>query len=274
MRKLIHIHKRDNLTTNGGFYVMDWLQAIILGIIQGLTEFLPISSTGHLFLGRKLFGLEEAGLFLDTMLHIGTFIALIVFYKDILLKLIKNPFSRLTLLLIVGTIPAVIAGVLFSDFFDEISKTGVTIGWEFLITGLFLWFADSIKKGEKKVEDLTLFDSLFIGSFQAFAIFPAISRSAMTIVGAIIRKMDKEAAAYFSFLLSIPAIFGGVVFQMKDIYTGNIPQISFLSMLCATIASAIFGYIAVKFMISFVKKRSLKIFAVYVFALGLVVLFI
>ncbi|MGG0853716.1 undecaprenyl-diphosphate phosphatase [Metabacillus fastidiosus] len=253
---------------------MDWLQAVILGIIQGLTEFLPISSTGHLFLGRKLFGLEEAGLFLDTMLHIGTFIALIVFYKDILLKLIKKPFSRLTLLLIVGTIPAVIAGVLFSDFFDEISKTGVTIGWEFLITGLFLWFADSIKKGEKKVEDLTLFDSLFIGSFQAFAIFPAISRSAMTIVGAIIRKMDKEAAAYFSFLLSIPAIFGGVVFQMKDIYTGNIPQISFLSMLCATIASAIFGYIAVKFMISFVKKRSLKIFAIYVFALGLVVLFI
>ncbi|MBM7606410.1 undecaprenyl-diphosphatase [Metabacillus crassostreae] len=251
---------------------MDWLQAIILGIIQGLTEFIPISSTGHLYLGRNFFGLEEAGLFLDTMLHIGTLIALFVFYKDILVKLIKNPFSRIGLLLIVGTIPAVIAGLLFNDYFETISKTGVTIGWEFLVTGLFLWFADSIKNGEKKVDDITFFDSFFIGSFQAIAIFPAISRSGMTIVGALIRKMDKEAAAYFSFLLSIPAICGGVIFQFKDILSGNVPQISFTSMLVATIASAIFGYIAVKFMISFVKNKSLKLFAIYVWVLGITIL--
>lgn len=251
---------------------MDWLQAFILGLIQGLTEFIPISSTGHLYLGRKLFGLEEAGLFLDTMLHIGTLIALLVFYKEIILKLLTKPFSRLTALLIVGTIPAVIAGVIFSDFFDDISKTGVTIGWEFLLTGLFLWFADSIRNGSKKIDELSFFDSFFIGSFQAFAIFPAISRSGMTIVGALIRKMDKEAAAYFSFLLSIPAICGGVIFQLKDVATGNVPQISFLSMLVATLASAFFGYIAVRFMISFVKKRSLKIFAVYVWILGGVII--
>ncbi|MFD2213218.1 undecaprenyl-diphosphate phosphatase [Metabacillus endolithicus] len=251
---------------------MDWLQAIILGIIQGLTEFIPISSTGHLYLGRNFFGLEEAGLFLDTMLHLGTLIALVVFYKDILLKLIKNPFSRITALLVIGTIPAVIAGVLFSDYFDSISKSGVTIGWEFLITGAFLWFADSIKNGAKKVEDISLFDSFFIGSFQAFAIFPAISRSGMTIVGALMRKMDKEAAAYFSFLLSIPAICGGVIFQLKDIASGNVPQISLTSMFIATLASAIFGYIAVKFMISFVKNKSLKLFAVYVWILGVVII--
>jgi undecaprenyl-diphosphatase len=251
---------------------MDWLQAFVLGVIQGLTEFIPISSTGHLYLGRKLFGLEEAGLFLDTMLHIGTLIALLVFYKDIVIKLVKKPFSRLTLLLIVGTIPAVIAGVLFSDFFDDISKTGVTIGWEFLVTGVFLWFADSIKNGAKKIDNLSLFDSFFIGSFQAFAIFPAISRSGMTIVGALIRKMDKEAAAYFSFLLSIPAICGGVIFQLKDIASGNVPQISFLSMFIATLASAFFGYIAVRFMISFVKRKSLKIFAIYVWILGGVII--
>ncbi|KKI93945.1 UDP pyrophosphate phosphatase [Bacillus sp. SA1-12] len=253
---------------------MDWLQAIILGIIQGLTEFIPISSTGHLYLGRKLFGLEEAGLFLDTMLHIGTLIALLVFYKDILMTLLKKPFSRLTALLVVGTIPAVIAGVLFSDFFDEISKTGVTIGWEFLLTGIFLWFADSIKNGAKKLDDLSLFDSFFIGSFQAFAIFPAISRSGMTIVGALIRKMDKEAAAYFSFLLSIPAICGGVIFQLKDVLTGDVPQISFVSMLVATLTSAFFGYLAVRFMISFVKRKSLKIFAVYVWGLGTLIIFL
>ncbi|PGT82365.1 MULTISPECIES: undecaprenyl-diphosphate phosphatase [Bacillaceae] len=251
---------------------MDWLQAIILGIIQGLTEFIPISSTGHLYLGRNFFGLEEAGLFLDTMLHLGTLIALVVFYKDILLKLIKNPFSRITALLVIGTIPAVIAGVLFSDYFDSISKSGVTIGWEFLVTGAFLWFADSIKNGAKKVEDISLFDSFFIGSFQAFAIFPAISRSGMTIVGALMRKMDKEAAAYFSFLLSIPAICGGVIYQLKDMVSGNVPQISLTSMFIATLASAIFGYIAVKFMISFVKNKSLKLFAVYVWILGVVII--
>lgn len=251
---------------------MDWIQAIILGIIQGLTEFIPISSTGHLYLGRNFFGLEEAGLFLDTMLHLGTLIALIVFYKEILIKLIKKPFSRITALLVVGTIPAVMTGVLFSDYFDELSKSGVSIGWEFLITGLFLWFADSIKNGSKKVENLSLFDSFFIGSFQALAIFPAISRSGMTIVGALLRKMDKEAAAYFSFLLSIPAICGGVIYQLKDMISGSVPQISLSSMFIATLSSAIFGYIAVRFMIAFVKYRSLKIFAIYVWILGIIII--
>ncbi|WP_226530119.1 undecaprenyl-diphosphate phosphatase [Metabacillus niabensis] len=251
---------------------MDWIQAVILGIIQGLTEFIPISSTGHLYLGRNFFGLEEAGLFLDTMLHLGTLIALIVFYKEILIKLIKRPFSRITALLVVGTIPAVMTGVLFSDYFDELSKSGVSIGWEFLITGLFLWFADSIKNGSKKVENLSLFDSFFIGSFQALAIFPAISRSGMTIVGALLRKMDKEAAAYFSFLLSIPAICGGIIYQLKDMISGSVPQISLSSMFIATLSSAIFGYIAVRFMIAFVKYRSLKIFAVYVWILGIIII--
>ena len=111
------------------------IEAFILGLIQGLTEFLPISSTGHLYLGRNLFGLEEAGLLLDTMLHVGTLLAVFVFYKNEFIKIFKNPFGKLTFLLVVGTLPAVVVGLLFEDYFDEISKTGVTIGWEFLITG-------------------------------------------------------------------------------------------------------------------------------------------
>lgn len=248
---------------------MDWLEAIILGIIQGLTEFLPISSTGHLYIGRNLFGLNEAGLFLDTMLHIGTFIALLVFYKDIIVKLIRNPFSKLTVLLIVGTIPAVVAGLLFNDLFENISKTGVTVGWEFLITGGFLWFADSIKDGAKKLDQISVTDSLVIGSFQAIAIFPAISRSGLTIVGALIRKIEKGTAAYFSFLLSLPAIFGGIVYQSTDLFSGEQSEISIGFLLLATVASGISGYLAVKWMISFVKHRSLKLFAVYVWVLGI-----
>lgn len=173
------------------------LEALILGIIQGLTEFLPISSTGHLYLGRNLFGLQEAGLLLDTMLHVGTLLAVFVFYKDEFIKIIKKPFSKLTFLLIVGTIPAVIFGLAFKDYIDEISKTGVTIGWEFLITGLFLWLADSAKNGHKRMDDISYKDAFIIGTFQAVAIMPAISRSGMTIVAALWRKLDRKRQPIF-----------------------------------------------------------------------------
>ncbi|HWO96474.1 MAG TPA: undecaprenyl-diphosphate phosphatase [Bacillus sp. (in: firmicutes)] len=251
---------------------MSWFEAFILGIIQGLTEFLPISSTGHLYLGRHTFGLDEAGLFLDTMLHIGTLLAVFVFYKDELLHMIKKPFGKMTFLLIVGTIPAVVIGLSFKDYFEEISKTGVTIGWEFLVTGLFLWFSDSIRDGRKKMEDITYTDAFIIGSFQAAAIFPAISRSGLTIAAALMRKLDRGTAAYFSFLLSTPAILGAVVLQLGDLFGGQTEQVSLISLFIGTLSSAIFGYIAVKWMIDFLKKRSLKVFAVYVWTLGLIVL--
>ena len=249
------------------------LEALILGIIQGLTEFLPISSTGHLYLGRNLFGLQEAGLLLDTMLHVGTLLAVFVFYKDEFIKIIKNPFSKLTFLLIVGTIPAVLFGLTLKDYIDEISKTGVTIGWEFLVTGLFLWLADSAKNGYKKMDDISYKDALIIGTFQAVAIMPAISRSGMTIVAALWRKLDRETAAYFSFLLSTPAIAGAIVLQTKDLLGGAGEEISLSALLVGIISSAIFGYIAVKWMIGYLKKNSLKPFAIYVWALGIIVLF-
>ncbi len=248
------------------------IEAFILGLIQGLTEFLPISSTGHLYIGRNLYGLNEAGLLLDTMLHIGTLLAVLVFYKDEFLKIIKNPFGKLTGLLVIGTIPAVIFGFAFKDYFEEISKTGVTIGWEFLITGIFLWFAETIKKGSKKMGDITYGDALFIGTFQAAAIFPAISRSGFTIVAALMRKLDRETAAYFSFLLSTPAIVGAIVLQSLDLMEGQGEQIPIGSLLVGIIASAIFGYIAVKWMINFLKNHSLKAFAVYVWILGIFIL--
>ncbi|WP_042461805.1 undecaprenyl-diphosphate phosphatase [Neobacillus dielmonensis] len=249
------------------------LEAFILGIIQGLTEFLPISSTGHLYLGRNLFGLQEAGLLLDTMLHVGTLLAVFVFYKDEFIKIIKKPFSKLTFLLIVGTIPAVIFGLAFKDYIDEISKTGVTIGWEFLVTGLFLWLADSAKNGYKKMDDISYKDAFVIGTFQAVAIMPAISRSGMTIVAALWRKLDRETAAYFSFLLSTPAIAGAIVLQAKDLLGGGGEEISLSALLVGIISSAFFGYVAVKWMVGYLKKHSLKPFAVYVWILGLVVLF-
>lgn len=244
------------------------LEAFILGIIQGLTEFLPISSTGHLYLGRHLFQLQEAGLLLDTMLHIGTLLAILLFYRHEFIKIVKNPFGKVTWLLIIGTIPAVITGFIFKDYFDEISKTGVTIGWEFLLTGCFLWFAETIRQGRKKMADISIGDALFIGIFQAVAIFPAISRSGFTIVAALIRKLDRETAAYFSFLLSTPAIIGAIILQSFELIEGSGEDIAFSSLLIGIITSAIFGYIAVKWMINYLKSHSLKAFAIYVWILG------
>ncbi|MGE8204219.1 undecaprenyl-diphosphate phosphatase [Heyndrickxia sp. NPDC080065] len=244
------------------------LQAFILGIIQGLTEFLPISSTGHLYIGRHLFHLDDAGLFLDTMLHVGTFLAIVVVYKDEFWKMICHPFSKLTYIMIIGTIPAVVVGLLLKDFFEEISKTGVTIGWEFLATGLILWFSEKAKKGSKKLEDIGYSDALIIGTFQAAAIFPALSRSGLTIAAGLIRKLDRETAAYFSFLLSTPAILGGIVLQGKDLFTGQVESVTLTGLLIGTITSAIFGYMAIVGMVNFLKKKSLKIFAYYVWILG------
>lgn len=249
------------------------LESFILGMIQGLTEFLPISSTGHLYLGRNLFGLQEAGLLLDTMLHLGTLLAVLIFYKHEFMKILKNPFSKLTALLIVGTIPAVVIGLLFKDFFDEISKTGVTVGWEFLITGVFLWFAEYAKNGYKKMDDITYKDAFIIGTFQAAAIFPAISRSGFTIVAALWRKLDRETAAYFSFLLSTPAIAGAVLLQILDLASGKGEEITLSALLVGIVSSAVFGYIAIRWMVNYLKKHSLKPFAVYTWVLGLVILF-
>lgn len=253
---------------------MNWLEAAILGAIQGLTEFLPVSSTGHLFLGRHFFGLDEAGLFLDTMLHLGTLIALVIIYWTDLLAIARRPLSKLTMLLILGTIPAIVVGLTFRDFFEEISKTGVTIGWEFMATGLILWYADNLKeKGFKKVNDISYADALIIGTFQGAAILPAISRSGLTIAAALIRKVNKETAAYFSFLLSIPAIAGAVLLQSYSLYQGHMESMPLSSLFIGTIMSGVFGYLAVKWMFSILKRGSLKVFSVYVLLLGIIVLF-
>lgn len=248
---------------------MSSIEAFILGIIQGLTEFLPISSTGHLYIGRHLFGLDEAGLLLDTLLHIGTLLAVLVFYKNEWKKLVKKPFSKLTLLLIVGTLPAVVVGLLFKDFFDEISITGKTIGWEFIFTGIILFLADKKRVGSRTMEELTWKDALFIGTFQALAIFPAVSRSGLTIAAALFKGMERKSAAYFSFLLSTQAILGGVILQGKDMFTGKVEQISFFPLLIGTLASALFGYLAISWMINLLKKHSLKLFGYYVVFLGI-----
>lgn len=249
------------------------LKVIMLGIVQGLTEFLPISSSGHLLLGRKLLGLSDAGLLLDTMLHLGTLIAVVVvFWKDIV-YMIQNPFSKLSLLIVTGTIPTIIIGFTFMDFFEEIALSGLTVGWGFLITGTLLWVADNMKaKGTKDISEISFKDALIVGTLQGAAIFPAVSRSGSTIAGALFRGINRQSAARFSFLLSLPAIIGAVILQGAKLAGGQIESTGFVPLIFGTLAAALSGYVAVKWMLAILQRGSLKIFSFYVWFLGVGVL--
>lgn len=252
--------------------MLEYLESIILGIVQGLTEFLPISSTGHLVLFGKLFGLREAGLLFDTMLHLGTLLAVVIVYWSEIKYIITHPFSKLTKLLVVGTIPTGIIGLAFKDFFEEISKTGQTIGVEFLVTGFIIYAVESMRRGHRSFDQINYTDALIIGTLQGAAILPAISRSGLTIAGALMRKIDRAEAARFSFLLSLPAILGATVLQTKDLLENPMETAKLMPMVVGTIFAAIFGYIAIRWMIKIISTGSMKGFAVYVWILGAIII--
>lgn len=244
--------------------------AIILGTIQGFTEFLPISSSGHLVLFQKILGLESGALSFDIALHLATALAVIWVFRDELFRLVKKPLSREVGLLILGTIPAVVFALAFSNFIEKIFSSGSTLGFEFLITAGILFFADGYA-GKRSLESMTAKDALVIGAGQAVSILPAISRSGTTIATGLISGLNRETALKFSFLLSIPAILGAAVL---DIMKGGLSGAALISpvYLAGTVASFVFGILAIRFMLRVFSQKSLKPFAVYVSALGLLII--
>jgi len=255
---------------------MNFLQAFSLGAVQGLTEFLPVSSSGHLVLLQNIFGLKENVLTFDIAVHFATMLAVIaVFWKDIL-GILKKPFAKLTWLLVIGTLPAVLVGLTLKKTVEGLFEGGRTLGLEFIATGVILWLVESVRKGDKKLEGTSPLDALWIGAAQAVAILPAVSRSGLTIAGALFRGLDREFAAKFSFLLSIPAILGAVVLDVPDalheVQASGTVGIPTLSLVVGMTTALAFGFIAIKWMIAVLTRGSLRGFAVYVVLLGLLVL--
>jgi len=251
---------------------MTVLQSLVLGLVQGLTEFLPISSSGHLVLFQKFFGLQEGVLTFDVLVHLGTLVAVfVVFWQDIA-SIIRKPWQRLSLLIIVATIPTGLMGLGLKDFFESLFESGKSLGFEFIATGLIIWFADSIRQRSKGIKEISYFDAAFVGVMQGIAILPAVSRSGLTIAGSLFRGIDRTTAARFSFLVSIPAIAGAAVLDLKDVIEQGVPQGLALPYLVGFIASAVSGYWAIKFMIKLLQRGSMKGFAYYVWALGVVVI--
>jgi len=272
---------------------MNIFEAIILGIVQGLTEFLPVSSSGHLVLLKQAFDIEPS-LFFDTMLHAGTLTAVfIVLWKDIW-AISKKPVQHLTGLLIIATIPAVIAALTFKDAIESIFISARFLGWCFLITTVFLVTAELLSRrtGKKKTdkeenqltqnksksESCSVLQALFIGIMQAIAIPPGISRSGATISGALFCRLDRDFAARFSFLMSIPAILGAVVLQTKELLDASAAQLSVqagigaMPVVAGTLTAAVVGFFAVKFMLKIIREKSLFGFAIYTGVLGIFIL--
>lgn len=257
---------------------MNTFEAIVLGIVQGLTEFLPVSSSGHLVLLQRIFGISGSALFFDTMVHVGTLLSVFVVLWPDILGILKKPFQKMTWLLIMATLPTVVIALLFKDLIEQAFHTGSYIAYGFFLTAILLLVSETLSKkssARRGIEEMNILDALFIGTLQGLAIMPAVSRSGSTISGALFRKLDRDLAARFSFLLSIPAILGASVLQIKDLFTaepGTVMELGVVPVIAGSLAAALVGFFAVRYMLKLIRKGSLKGFAVYVAVLGVLVL--
>jgi len=256
---------------------MPLIQSIILGLVQGLTEFLPVSSSAHLVLVPNFLGWEPSPVLFDIFLHLGTLVAVLVYFRKDILGLFSSRSSPLTVL-IVACVPTAIIGFLFKGFFEKLFENPAGVSVLLLVTGFLLWFssrratrpaklAGKLSDPQGRRATISYADALWIGIAQGAAIAPGISRSGATISTGLLRGLSGEEAARFSFLLSIPAILGALVFKLKDLSsTVHGPQ-STAYMIGGAVAG-LAGYGALKIVFKALKAGRFKYFALYCWALG------
>ena len=251
-------------------------QAIVLGAVQGLTEFLPVSSSGHLVIFQHIFAIEEPPLTFDVLVHLGTLIAVFVAFWDDIWGILKKPFCRLTYLLIVGCIPAGLAGFLLAPYFEKAFESLLVVGIALIFTGILLSLSERLSKkhvGLKEADETGFSDALFIGILQAMAIIPGLSRSGSTIAAGLIAGLDREFAARFSFLLSIPVIIGAAIFELSDVFVTGIAANNILPYILGPLTAAIFGFFAIKVVLGLVRRGKLSYFSYYCWIVAAITLF-
>lgn len=281
---------------------MSLLEAIFLGLIQGIAEFLPISSSGHLAIFQKLFGMEEAGMAFDVFLHVGTLIAVfVVYWKDILRlvadgvgividslfnvftyikckktkdtpvyrRVIKTAYRKFALLVIVSTIPTAIIGFLGEELVDQAGDTLIVPGICLLITAILLFIADNVPDGAKTPKKTSYLNALFIGACQGIATLPGISRSGTTITAGLLSGLRRDFAVKYSFIMSIPAILGAVVLKIPEMKT-DLASTGAACYVVGVIVSAVVGYICIKTMLVVVRNKKFKYFSGYCLIVGFI----
>ncbi|MBQ7849845.1 MAG: undecaprenyl-diphosphate phosphatase [Clostridia bacterium] len=254
---------------------MNVLQAALLGLVQGLGEFLPISSSGHLQLGRFVLGVNLGdNMMFDILLHVATLIpVLIVFWKD-WWAILKNPFKSKTLLLLfIASLPTLVFKLIFDDFLDG-AETGWFLGVSFLLTAVFLLVAETVSARQNRHTDKPSFlHAIVMGCMQGVALLPGVSRSGSTLAGGLLSGLERKSAAKFSFMMSAPAIVGALLLEGKDaLESGAFSSIPVLPTLVGMVVAGVSGYLAIRFMLKLISKASLNWFALYVAILGLLFL--
>jgi len=270
---------------------METLKILILGIVQGLTEFLPVSSSGHLVLFQHAFGMKEPQLLLDVCLHVGTLIAVfVVFFKElqrlasVLIRLPalirnaggivtlfnQNPDFRMIVLIGFGTLPTGVLGLFFQTQIDSLFGTTRVAGIMLLVTGLLLFLTRRGTAYGRPIAAMTIRDALIIGLSQGMAILPGLSRSGTTISTALLLGVQRETAGPFSFLLSIPAIFGALLLQLSSSLTPS--PVSLKMLLLGSATAAVVGFFALKILLRFVNQGRLSLFAPYCWVVGVLIL--
>lgn len=244
----------------------------MLGLVQGFTEFLPVSSSGHLILVREFMGLNSAGtsyLLFDVMAHVGTLAAVaIVLYKDIL-GLFKKPFKRL-LMLIVASIPAVIVGLTCNDYIDKYFSTAQYLCFFFMLTAILMLVSEIVAKRIKKPKDIGFGTAIAMGLMQGVGVFPGVSRSGSTIFGGTVAGADSKKIATFSFLMSIPIILGSLLFTVIDVAkAGTIANVDWFCMIVGAVSSFASGYFSVRVMLKLIAKANYKWFSLYLALLAI-----
>ena len=269
---------------------MTYFKAIILGLVQGLAEFLPISSSGHLALLQGLFGIEgESVLLFAVLLHVGTLVSVFISYwkdiselvvelfitiKDIFtgkgLRLNERPVRKLGVMIIVATIPTAVIGVLFNDLFESFYSSFVAIGTGFIVTGVLMFLAERMGSANRGIEQMNFRNALFIGILQGVAICPGVSRSGSTLIGGLTTGLRREFAVKFAFLISIPSILGSVVLEVPDAVKAGLDTAIIGPVVAGMLVAAVSGIIAIKGMIKIVSGKKLSYFSYYVWILGVI----
>jgi len=262
---------------------MTTFQAIIFGTVQGITEFLPVSSTAHLILLPWFLGWPDPGLAFDVALHIGTLVALLIYFRsewialtmsafDLARGRTEDPNARMALLIIIGTIPGAIAGALFEHSVENALRSPLVISATLIALALVLILAERMGRHKKALQQLSTGDAVAVGFAQALALVPGVSRSGVTITAGLFRGMKREAAAKFSFYLSTPLVAGAAVKKSLDILKLGLSFEQMQPLVIGIVSSGIVGYFAIAFLLRYLQTHNTYLFVYYRIALGIVVL--
>jgi len=256
---------------------MGFFEAALLGVIQGLTEFLPVSSSGHLVVFQHLLGFREPELFLDSALHVGTLLAVCIFFRQDLKEMTRatlrlrmdDPQTRLVAAVLIGSIPTALIGLVFKEPLEALFASVSTVGMMLIMTGIVLTLTGFVSKDHARFSSVPWYAALAVGVAQGLAITPGISRSGATIAAGLFLGLNRELAGRYSFLLAIPAIFGALLLQLG---AENLGSAGLLPVAAGFCTAALVGLFALKVLMAVVRQGRLAYFAPYCFALGATIL--